>query len=80
MTTLPLSRTLITLAISQLLLACAPLKPQFVSHFSTDPNQPPGSTAPMARVRENTRTLWAARTTPLSRKESCVTSPVGAAR
>lgn len=48
MTTLPLSRTLITLAISQLLLACAPLKPQFVSHFSTDPNQPPGSTAPMA--------------------------------
>ena len=48
MTTLPLSRTLITLAISQMLLACAPLKPQFVSHFSTDPNQPPGSTAPMA--------------------------------
>ena len=48
MTTLPLSRTLITLAISQLLLACAPLKPQFVSHFSTDPNQPPGSTAAMA--------------------------------
>lgn len=48
MTALPLSRTLIALAISQLLLACAPLKPQFVSHFSTDPNQPPGSTAPMA--------------------------------
>ena len=48
MTALPLSRTLIALAISQLLLACAPLKPQFVSHFSTDPNQPPGSTAAMA--------------------------------
>ena len=48
MTALPLSRTLIALAISQMLLACAPLKPQFVSHFSTDPNQPPGSTAAMA--------------------------------
>lgn len=47
MTTLPLSRTFIALAISQLLLACAPLQPQFVSHFSSDPNQPPGSAAPM---------------------------------
>ena len=36
MTTLPLTRTLIALAIGQLLVACTPMKPQFVSHFSAD--------------------------------------------
>lgn len=46
MTTLPLSRTLIALAISQALVACAPLQPQFVSHFSTDPNELPEATQP----------------------------------
>lgn len=46
MTSLPLSRTLIALAISQALVACAPLKPQFVSHFSTDPNELPEATQP----------------------------------
>lgn len=36
MTTLSLTRTLIALAVGQLLVACTPMKPQFVSHFSAN--------------------------------------------
>lgn len=66
MTSLPLSRTLLALAVSQMLLACAPLKPQFVSHFSADPNQPPAATSPAgdgaasttaAQEEDNARTI-----------------------